>query len=65
MYFTIITALKKLFKNKIVIYKIKLFATGELFKKKKNKPQIYWGYIYQQPGSNRHDVAIAGFWGFN
>jgi len=33
MYFTIITALKKLFKNKILIYKIKLFAIGELFKK--------------------------------
>lgn len=33
MYFTIITALKKLFKNKILIYKIKLFAKGELFKK--------------------------------
>lgn len=33
MYFTIITALKKLFKNKILIYKIKLFATGELSKK--------------------------------
>jgi hypothetical protein len=30
MYFTIITVLKKLFKNKIVIYKIKLFAIGEL-----------------------------------
>jgi len=34
MYFTIITVLKKLFKNKIVIYKIKLFANGELFPKK-------------------------------
>lgn len=34
MYFTIITALKKLFKNKILIYEIKLFANGELFLKK-------------------------------
>lgn len=34
MYFTIITALKKLFKNKILILKIKLFAQGELFQKK-------------------------------
>ena len=34
MYFTIITALKKLFKNKILISKIKLFAKGELFLKK-------------------------------
>ena len=33
MYFTIITALKKLFKNKILIFKIKLFAQGELFQK--------------------------------
>ena len=33
MYFTIITILKKLFKNKILIYKIKLFALGELFLK--------------------------------
>ena len=34
MYFSIITASKKLFKNKILIYKIKLFAKGELFLKK-------------------------------
>ena len=34
MYFTIITVLKKLFKNKIVVYKIKLFANGELFPRK-------------------------------
>ena len=40
MYFTIITALKKLFKNKILIYKIKLFAIGELFLKKINLKYI-------------------------
>ena len=40
MYFTIITALKKLFKNKIVIYKIKLFSKGELFLKKINLKYI-------------------------
>ena len=33
MYFTIITASKKLFKNKILIFKIKLFALGEHSKK--------------------------------
>ena len=40
MYFTIITALKKLFKNKILICKIKLFALGELFLKKINLKHI-------------------------
>lgn len=40
MYFTIITALKKLFKNKILICKIKLFAIGELFLKKINLKYI-------------------------
>ena len=46
MYFTIITALKKLFKNKILIYKIKLFAKGELFKKKKKINLKYIEVIY-------------------
>ena len=40
MYFTIITALKKLFKNKNLIYKIKLFAKGELFSEKINLKHI-------------------------
>lgn len=47
MYFTIITVLKKLFKNKILIFKIKLFARGELFWNYKTLINKNEGFIYK------------------